>query len=359
MGSFTLSKAALAQHCLYPFRKDVEVPDDTSANEARDAGTSCHGAASRMINTGCRVEIPDAPDSPTWRLMAAWIQEYYQPTWVAEEAIAWDPLQDSARVLGIDIGREYEEHGAKPHEVCGTCDVVDVGVGRVSVYEFGTGWNVSHKLDQLRLQCLVAARAHGVDSVSGHLVQFREDGVFRWDPIVLDEFDLSVIAGELADKIAQLPTAEPTVSEACVDLFCDARTVCPVTQEAQAALVPVDATMRKFSKVIEDPDHARWMLDRIRLVKSACKEISKAIDEYVPEGGLELPDGKYLYEAAREMPRFDAHKAMALCKQLGATEAQIASLTRPVVEGAGIRVGSKKAAEAAAAKRRPRHADRK
>lgn len=355
MGQFSISNAALAQHCLYPFRDDVQTPPEGPSSDEQAAGTDCHGAAARLVNTGCRVVIPDAPDTPTWKRMGAWIAEHYRPTWVAEVALAWNPAQDTARQLGVDIGRKYIEHGLDPRvEIPGTCDVISVEGDAVRVYEWGTGWNVDHKLEQLRLQCVAAARAYGKERAIGHLVQFRDDGAKPWEPIELDAFDLSAIAGEFADLRSRTPGASPMVSDACVDLFCDVRTECPVTHEAQAALVPAGAIARKFSKVIEDPEHARWMLERIRLVKAACEDIKDAINAYVPEGGIALEDGKYIYEGAREMERFDSSKALALCKQLGATEAQIASLTRTVVEGAGLKVGSKKAADGAAAKRAKR-----
>lgn len=354
MGQFSLSKAALAQHCLYPFRDDVPTPPETAASEEETVGTSCHAASARTINTGCRVAIPDAPDSATWKHMLAWIKENYQPTWVAEEAIAWDPAKDTARVLGVDIDRKYKEHGATPEEIPGTLDVVSVEPDLVRVFEFGTGWDVSHKVEQLRIQCVAAARAHGKERAIGQLVQFRDDGAKPWEPIELDSFDLSAIAGEFAELREKTAGSDPTVSGACIDMFCDMRTECPVTQDSQSALVPEGALTRKFSRVIEDAEHAKWMLERIRLVKSACEEIKTAINEYVPDGGIALADGQFIYEAAREMPRFNNHKALALLKQLGATDAQLASLTQPVVEGAGLKVGSKKAADNAATKRAKR-----
>lgn len=354
MSAFSLSKAALAKHCRYPFRPDVVVPADTSESEERDTGNDCHAAAAALINGRLRVEPVMDATNRTWAHMAKWIRENYQASWVAEVALAWDPEADTARVLGVDIGREYEAHGLTGDEVPGTCDLVSVEGDIVCVYEFGTGFDIGHKMEQLRLQCVAAARAYGKDRVIGQLLQFRDDGVHPWAPIHLDGFDLSVIAGEFAELRAGIPTAEPAVSDACVDLFCDARTVCPVTHEAQAALVPEGALARKFSKDITDPEQARWMLERVRLVKAACEEIKDAINAYVPAGGIELSDGKYIYEGAREMARFDSHKALALIKQLGATDAQIASLTRPVIEGAGLKVGTKKAAESAAAKRAKR-----
>jgi hypothetical protein len=353
MGAFSLSKAALAKHCLYPFRDDVAVPADASSSEERDTGNSCHDAAAKLIN-GKLAALRATPAGLTWKHMSAWILEHYQSTWTAEVALAWDPSKDVARVLGVDIGREYEAHGLTKGEVPGTCDLVSVSDDAVFVYEFGTGFDVGHKIEQLRLQCVAAARAFGKDLAIGQLIQFRDDGAHPWAPIHYDAFDLSVIAGEFSELRAGIPNAAPSVSDACVDLFCDAKTVCPVTHEAQAALVPEGALTRKFSKDITDPEQARWMLERVRLVKSACEEIKDAINAYVPDGGIALADGKYIYEGAREMERFDSHKALALCKQLGATDAQLASLTRSVVEGAGLKVGSKKAADGAAAKRAKR-----
>ena len=349
----SLSKASLAKHCLYSFRDDVIIPPDLSTSAEQETGNTCHDAAAKLIN-GKLAALADVPDGATWQHMSAGIRANYQPTWVAEVAHAWDPTRDVARVLGGDIGRAYAEHGVTNDEIPGTLDVLSVEPDLVRVYEFGTGYDVAHKLEQLRIQCVVAARAAGKDRAIGQLVQFRDDGAHPWEPIDLDAFDLSAIAGEFAELRERTPGASPVPSDACVDLFCDARTVCPVTQESQSALVPEGALVRKFSKEINDPEHALWMLERIRLVTAACKEIKDAINAYVPEGGLELPDGKFIYEAAREMERFDGQKALALCKQLGATEAQINSLTTNRTEGAGLKVGSKKAAESAAAKRAKR-----
>jgi hypothetical protein len=75
-----------------------------------------------------------------------------------ELAFAYNPQTDTARVLGVNIGRAYREHGALPHEICGTADCVGKVGDVLHIYDWKSGW-LPVGAWQLRFLALVAARA--------------------------------------------------------------------------------------------------------------------------------------------------------------------------------------------------------
>lgn len=324
---YTLSGTNILLACAYPFREDVKGWSDDGPNFARDRGTGTHNAGATYINSK-REALPSGLDeSGTWASMKAWIDQNWQPGWVAEPAYAWDPAKDVARLLGVDIGREYEKHGKLPHEIAGTCDVVHVLDGTVYVYEFATGYDVEHKLDQLRAQCMVAARAHGRENAVGRLIRFREDGAYPFPPLELDYFELALQSGALAERIESIATATPQPGEHCGR--CNARTVCPEGQKVLEALIPPEALTKpfRFSTEVQGPEHALWMVTHAKLVEKALEDFKAALKAACPPEGWRMADGSVLREGFATMPGgLDKAKALALLRELGATDEQIEGL---------------------------------
>lgn len=335
MSDFTVSSASTLMHCRYPFRSDVVMPPEATDDPNRDKGTETHDCAAKYIN-GAQ-ETLDPEQHPTWASMKAWIHANQKPTWVAEPAYAWDPVADKARQLGVDIGRAYAIFGKLPHEKGGTLDVVSVEGDTVYVYEFGTGYDVDHKHDQLRLQCLVAARAHGCSKAVGQLVRFRDEGAYPFPPVEHDEFALAAIAGEFAEYLSEVDGSEPTPGDHCKQ--CNLAPVCPAAATIVQALIPTESLVKPgWGLKIANPDHARWLLDHARLVAAAAEAVKDAVKAYVPKEGLELADGSLLVEGTRNMPRLDNKRLMTLARALGATDEQIEGCNYTAVESSGLRV---------------------
>lgn len=334
MADFTLSGASTLMGCRFPYRADVVMPPESADDAARKYGTDFHDGSAQFINAG---KEPEADLGPAWLSARVWIKANWKPSWVAEPAYGWDPTADKSRFLGVDIAREYEKHGKLAHEVGGTLDVCSVEGDTVYVYEFGTGYDVSHKHEQLRLQCLVATRAHRCSKAVGQLVRFADDGAYPSPPVELDEFALAAIAGEFAEYLSEVDGAAPVPGEHCQR--CNLAPVCPAAATIVQALVPVESLVKPgWGLVIANADHARYLLDMARLVSAAAEAVKTAVKAYVPEAGLELSDGSLLIEGTRDMPRTD-HKRMAeLARTLGATPEQIESCNYVAIESSGLRV---------------------
>ena len=339
MADFTISSASTLMACRYPFRADVAWPPEGEPDEACSKGAAIHAAIARYVNAGEEA----LGLGPAWDHALAWIKANWRRGWVGEPAYAWDHAIDEARLIGVDIGRDYTANGRRPGEIAGTLDVCYVDGSTVYVYEFGTGYDVSHKAEQLRLQCLVAARAHGCSRAVGQLVRFADDGAYPSPPVEYDEFELMAIAGEFADLLSEVEGSEPVPGEHCS--LCNLAPVCPAATSIVQALLPAEGLVRPgWGLVIASPDHAAWLLAHARLVAAAAEAVKDAVKAYVPKAGLSLSDGSMLVEGHRNMVRVDHARVESLARSLGATDAQLDACSRSVVESAGLKV--KKAAKA-------------
>jgi hypothetical protein len=337
----TASKVGLLEHCQYFATPDAVWSDTTSA--AADRGTRFHRAIALYINgvSGLPLSVEDdiaAEFEHAKKFVDGIRTAYPNAELLAEVAFAWNPDTDEAEVIPA-VERDYQQgHG----RLCGTADlVVIIRDGKRVVGLIAWDWKTGSGEGagpQLRALGLMAARAYDCDAVTVGALEVTAAGVKEVAHEHHDAFALAGIAGGLADLIAFIPGAEPRPGDHCGSLYCPARTTCPEVNKAHVALVPEQALVRKFSTDIESPEHAVWMMDRIRLVEAACKAIKDAIKSKVPEGGWELADGSKLIESTRDMPRFDKNKAFALLKQLGATDEQIASLTYTWKESAGLKI---------------------
>ncbi len=342
MKNFTISNAYVLSQCRFPFGDDVVMPPEAAADPARDHGTEIHGYAASFINSQL-IQAPLVDESnTTWLCAKAWIAANWKPSWVAEPAYGWNPANDHARLLGVDIKREYDAHGRTALEIGGTLDVRSVQGDTVYVYEFGTGYDVHHKFDQLRLQCLVASRAHDVVKAVGVLVRFADDGAYAFPPMKFDEFDLAAIAGEFEGYLAEVGASKPEPGEHCQR--CNLAPICPAAKSIVDALIPVESLVRHgWGLTIASPDHARWLLDHARLVAAAAEAVKDAVKAYVPKDGLVLEDGSLLVEGTRNMPRRDNKKLETLARACGATDEQIAGCDYVAVESSGLKVKKFKA----------------
>lgn len=327
------SKTGLLPYCGYFAREGVEWAEGTS--EAADRGTRFHAAIAEYVRCGTRTQGLADDIVGLYAQAERWVDEILTTHLRAEKAYGWDPVTDTATAIEA-TDRDYSGY---PGHLCGTVDLVSLSpqLRTGMVWDWKTG-DSSQAGPQLRALGLMVARAHGLDSVTVAALEVTDEGVRETLRETLDGFALSVIAGELADALAQVPTATPTPGDHCAALYCPARVACPTTQAAVAQLVPVESLTRKLSTHIESPDHAAWMLDQVRRVESACKAVKEAIKGAVPADGWALENGARLVEATREVTRFDKSRALGLLRELGATDEQIAGLSYFCQESNGLRV---------------------
>jgi hypothetical protein len=314
----------------------------TGSSEAAERGTRFHKAIAAYVLG----DIEDPGDDLREELAhaCAWVDSVQAPL-RPEVAFAWDPAADAAEILG-GTDRDYSKGAGR---LCGTADLVLVSYAdkkptTVMVWDWKTG-DGSGAGPQLRALGLMAARAFGVDSATVAALEVRKSGVTEVAREELDAFALAGVAGELAEQIAAIPTAEPAPGSHCGELYCPARLSCPLGTAATAEVVqviPADALVRRGDYRITDPirtaDQAIWTVDVLRLMSSWIDAKKDEIKKLVPIDGWATEDGRTLKETRASVEAFDKHKAIALCKQLGATEEQVGSLFYTFEKSNGLSV---------------------
>ena len=342
----TASKVGLLSYCQWWAREEAKW--DTRTSAAADRGTRFHAAIAKFIATSEYGKAPSYDEvgddiRAEYEHAAGWVEEnVFGPSDCTrdideEQAFAWDPASDTAECLDI-IDRQYRPSS----RLCGTADLVVRDAYGLRVYDWKTGSGEGAG-PQLRVLGLMAARAYGVSSVTVSALEVSKSGVTEVAKETLDEFELAGVAGDLAEQLAAVASAEPQPGSHCGELYCPARLSCPLGQSAHAELVPVEQLTRKITDPITTPEQAAWALDVCRLVGARLDAIKDEIRAKVPEGGWALEDGRVLRETHADIKAFDKHKAIALCKQLGATEAQLEALWYTFSKSNGLRVSGSSA----------------
>lgn len=332
----TASKAGLLDECQYFARPEAEW--STTSSAAAERGTRFHRAIAHYVSVLPSIPLED-DIAAEYAAACAWVDAYGRDCLEAEVAFAWDPVTDTAERLARTLGRD-RDYEAGRGRFCGTADLIAVSrgtkAGYIADWKSGDGSNAG---PQLRALALMLARAEGLESVTVEALEVDATGVRHVCRETLDSFALAAVAGELAAALAGVATAEPKPGPHCGDLYCPARATCPAIRERIADIIPAAELVRhKWGLTIESGDHAAWLYNQAKAVEAAAKLVKEAVRAFVPDEGITLADGTTLREGHRDMSRFDKGKAMALARELGATEEQIESCTYSVTESAGLRI---------------------
>jgi Protein of unknown function (DUF2800) len=332
----TASRLELLSRCGYFARDGVEWAERSSSDA--NLGTALHAMCDLYIRDGSAALAgigKDLPVEDQKTLAAMWLhaRDYIDKNrvghWRSEIAFAYDPATDTAIELQpVDGHRDYSEAG--PGAICGTADVVSVAVNdsRVVVMDWKSGSTFVDAADataQLSGLALFAARAYDKTEASIATLRVTESGVTeRW--LDLDAFDLDRVAGEIAARLAAVPTAEPTPGSWCNDRWCPARLACPATTTALEQVIPVESLARfKMALLPESPAHAAWMFPRLKIAEEYLETLKANIYDMARAEPIDLGDGKELRETTATRRTVSAAKLEDLARRLGATDAQIAS----------------------------------
>ena len=339
----TASKIGLLAYCQAWARPEMQW--DTRSSEAADRGSRFHKAIADYTTMRERVEVEE-DIREEYAHACDWVDSLrtFEGSLLIEVAFAWCPDTDTGELIGTD--RDYSRAKGR---LCGTADlvlVVKLDGKRVAamVWDWKTG-DGRGSGPQLRTLGLMVARALDIETVTVAALEVRKSGVTEVALEELDAFALAGVAGELAEQLAMVASAEPMPGSHCGELYCPARLSCPVGTAATAEVVqiiPAEALVRKADYHITDPiktaDQAIWTVDVLRLMGAWIDAKKDEIKGLVPEEGWKADDGRVLKETTATVQAFDKHKALALCKQLGATDEQIASLHYSFEKSNGLRV---------------------
>jgi hypothetical protein len=341
----TASKVGLLGFCAW--WANPEATWQWSTSSAAERGTRFHKAISLYVIYRERMAVED-DIAAEYEQACRWIDALgiskESMLLLTEVAFAWDPATDAAENIGQETDRDYSRGKGR---LCGTADLVllvkmDGRIVGVMVWDFKTG-DGSGAGPQLRTLGLMAARVWGVESVTVAALEVRASGVTEVAREELDAFALAGIAGELAEQIAAIESAEPQPGSHCGELYCPARLSCPLGTAATAevaAIVPVESLTKKYriTDPIKTADQAIWALDVLRLMGAWLDAKKDEIKALVPAEGWATEDGRVLKETRATIEAFDKHKAQALLKELGATDEQIGGCFYTFEKSNGLRV---------------------
>ena len=339
----TASKVGLLTYCQAWAQPGMEW--DTRSSAAADRGTRFHKAIAWYAEEGLRgkeeEDIRQEMDHA-----CAWVDALNAApgSLLIECAFAWDSETDTAEEIGRD--RDYSEGDGR---LCGTADLVMVVTAggkptAAMVWDWKTG-DGSGAGPQLRALGLMVARALGVESVTVAALEVKASGVTEVAREDLDAFALAGVAGELAEQLAAIDGAEPTPGSHCGELYCPAKLSCPVGQTAMAQVVdviPPEALVRRpewrITDKVASAEQAIWTLDVLRLMGAWVEAKKDEVKALVPVDGWRTEDGRVLRETKATIEGFDKHKAIALLKELGATDEQLGGCFYQFEKSNGLRV---------------------
>jgi hypothetical protein len=223
------------------------------------------------------------------------------PEGESEVAVAYNWREDSARILGKGLNRQYPAEG---DELCGSLDRVVLQPESVLVVDVKTG-RCSH--EQARWQLVAGAlamcRATGRDSAVIAVAHVVDGALVMGRAEMLGPLELAAAAAEIEAAFSAPPTANVVEGDHC--RHCPAFAACP----AKAALA---RNLMGRPELRIDDETVPAILQRCDDVEKAVKLARAAVREYVTHNPVHLPDGSVLamQEVARET--IDAVKARAV-----------------------------------------------
>lgn len=218
--------------CAYAFRPGLPLlRDEPTVGGA--TGTGFHAVAEahqdgRDVST---VELPPLADrSRVDRMYELWCEWWpnYRPgtEWETEVPFAYSLTTGKGRRLPMLGQRNYRS--AARDEIPGTADVVALEPERVILADYKTGKadyiTPARESRQLKTLALAATRAHNVDHATVVIVPVSDLAPPYADEHELDALDLDLYEEELRDRVASIPTSNPTPGEHC--RFCRHRHAC-------------------------------------------------------------------------------------------------------------------------------------
>lgn len=258
-----------------------------------------------------------------------------------EVAYALDPVNRTARFLGINIGRNYKQFNLTETEIPGSLDIEGterMGEMRV-VLDAKSGWAEVTEPEENgqglffgAVNCLL----YGVDRSEFRIAKLAPDGSIRIESTVYDRFEIDSFLDDLEDAIAEkrrqhriyLARGTVSVNEGDWCRYCDAFDHCPAKNRlAQSMLTDVfDLHARVQSMSLEEAGKA-WTIAHDR-IEPILGTILDALKERARREPIPVSEGKVLREFAWSRSDFCQKTAIALLKQLGASDEQISGLYR-------------------------------
>jgi CRISPR/Cas system-associated exonuclease Cas4 (RecB family) len=267
-----------------------------------------------------------------------------------EAAYAINPRKLSARLLGLDIGRDYTAHNLTVDEVPGSDDIEGMYYETPAVLDAKFGFErVAPAEDNIQLKLYCAARAWitGAEEVEGRICYVKPSGNVQVDSHLFDRFELDAFAMEAErtlDEVAEarrvyLAGVVPQVNpgEHCKN--CGAIDVCPAQVKLARAMVTeadalgvnlsdIELRTRIESLTLEQAG-AAWK--KMRQIGTLLDRVETALKARAAQYPLPLGNGKEVRPVTYEKESFVQARALQMLRDKGATEGEISTIYRTTV----------------------------
>lgn len=321
----TGSALQLADECGYPFTPGAVIMADVFGLAARK-GTAFHDLACAEINhsphsVAATAERLGVEREGVEQRFSGWRSQWplvAPPNAYAEVALAFDPATGVPRVLGIDIGRSYAQHGCLETDVAMSIDVVGYDAMTDTAYaiDHKTGWHVDPAVEhaQVRACAVLWARFLGASRAVGEIHKVDEDGNIRIDRV---EFDAAAIEAGiqwltgLSKWVGTEP--EPSPGPHCTARFCKALLSCPAHREALSSM-HVDAfgpisSAEQLESSLGFVSTARLLAKRLERAAKCVEDEQHALCDKLG-GSVELARGRKFVRLARSGRSYVDSKAV-------------------------------------------------
>lgn len=284
-------------------------------------GTALH-AHMRRIGGGVPLDDSLAQVPQEWREDAGEIDlEAYpiSPDATYEVTVAWDYVSGEARILGVDLDRDYSS--AKPTEYVGTADLVIVTGGHPLVADYKSArQGKTHPSKNAQLAMLALAVRSITQEEAVDVALYYLDGT-RADEATLDALDLDVFEAslrELAERYRSGDVGEARPGPWCH--YCPSKGACPAQRQA---LAMVESGTLVEPLTVERVA-AAW--HRIKAIEGALEEAKRVCQDYAATYPVDLGDGTELREVEESRDAIDGEAAWpVLVGVLGEDGARLAA----------------------------------
>jgi hypothetical protein len=251
-----------------------------------------------------------------------------------EVAFAYDPETDTARILGYNIGRAYREHGALPHEVCGTADLMGTADGVLVIIDWKSGFGIVPKW-QLRFLALAGCRALGLTRAKVCNWFLRENGTIIEDQDSVDEFDafdLDQIAEELRGVLARLRAAhaaagpEPSLRGGSWCQYCECKPHCAL----QTGLAKRSLGMKLAEPMTPERAMQAWLM--FEMLEDLAAAGKAGLREYARQHPFPDGQGNVIKQVERESTKLIPEKALPALREEFTAELAEAACERKLTQ---------------------------
>lgn len=292
----TASKIDLARACAYPFRADVEWPEEKERSHYATLGTAFHLLAERHLSGSLATpeqtlqavgfdEETIASAIELYDVASSHLDELPRHT-RTEVKFAYDPRTGDAIELASCGPRDYAE--APAGWIAGTIDFYVADDSGVYVGDFKTGWsNYTNRVDdngQLAWGALAVASLTGHKSARVGIWKVHTESVAKYGDTHTEQ-DMQWWRGmmeELLERIDGKP--EPVPGPHCTKKFCPLLAQCPEAQRLIRGIVPAKRDDLE-TPIAEAQDAYR----RYRVLKSAADDHHKQAKAICEKHGLQAP----------------------------------------------------------------------